>query len=196
MPILMKIDVPNFEPLTEIIRADLYRHRGRTDWEEFLRITFTSACFHVIVLMRCRDFFNGWRVIGAVSDLVFAWASSRRAIEIPQSVRIGPGFIILHAGSLTVNKGATIGRNCTVVNHATIGGVFRGDRMGAPTIGDHVYLGSYACVFGRVVVGRNVLVAAHAVVTADVENDAVVGGAPARVLNRDGAGVYVGNRVG
>lgn len=93
-----------------------------------------------------------------------------------------------------MSKGTKIGRNCTVTNHASVGGVFRGSRIGSPTLGDNVYLGAYSCVFGRVSVGNNVLVTAHSVVTDDVADNAAVGGAPARVLDAEGAGCYVGNR--
>ncbi len=182
------------EKLAAIVRSDLFRHRGRTGWQEFWRVVFTSSCFHVIVLLRVRDHFQGKRVIGPVSALVFAWFSSRRAIEIPRSTEIGPGLILLHAGSFSVNKGTRIGRNCTVTNHASLGGVFRGKRIGSPTLGDNVYLGAYSCVFGRVNVGSNVLVTAQSVVTRDVADDSVVGGTPARVLSSDGTDGYVNHR--
>jgi serine O-acetyltransferase len=186
----------SFEELKVVVRADLFRHRGRTGWREFRHVFFTSACFHVIVLLRVRDFCDGRRVIGPLSAWAFAWCSSRRAIEIPRAVVIGPGFVLLHAGSFSVVKGTRIGRNCTVTNHASIGVVFRGEHEGVPTIGDDVYLGAYSCVFGRISVGNDVLVTAHAVVTRDVPDRAVVGGAPARVLGNDGAGIYVKHRVG
>ncbi len=184
------------EALRSVIRADLFRHRGRTGWREFCHVLTTSACFHVIVLMRAREHLQNVRLVGPVCAFLFAWFSSRRAIEIPRGVEIGPGFIILHAGSFSVVKGTRIGRNCTVTNHASLGVVFIGDRAGVPTLGDNVYLGAYSCVFGRVTVGSDVLVAAHGVVTRDVPGGSIVGGAPAKVLSGEGPGIYIQNRVG
>ena len=47
-----------------------------------------------------------------------------------------------------------------------------------PTIGDYVFLGPGAKIFGKIVVGDNVMVGANAVVNKDVASDMVVFGNP------------------
>ena len=57
------------------------------------------------------------------------------------------------------------------------------------TLGDDVWIGTGAVIVGPVAIGDRAIVAARAVVTADVPPDAVVAGAPARVVRQgDSAG--------
>lgn len=59
-------------------------------------------------------------------------------------------------------------------------------RIGGRTIiGDLCFVGPNAVVHPGVRIGRNVRVAANAVVTRDVESDVVIAGMPARIVRRD-----------
>jgi serine O-acetyltransferase len=117
----------------------------------------------------------------------------RLGIGIPCTTRIGPGLFIGHFGAIVVNELAELGSNVNLSQQITIGQVNRGSRIGVPTIGHHVYIAPGAKIVGNVKVGNRVAIGANAVVTKDVENDAVVGGVPARVLSHDGVEGYVDN---
>ena len=47
-------------------------------------------------------------------------------------------------------------------------------RAGVPTIGDNVYLGPGARVFGKISIGNNVKIGANAVVYKDIPDNAIV----------------------
>ena len=70
-------------------------------------------------------------------------------------------------------------------------GVIRGERAGIPTVGDNVYIGPGAKMFGKIVIGNNVAIGANAVVTRDVPENAVVVGIPARVISFEGSKGYI-----
>jgi serine O-acetyltransferase len=112
-------------------------------------------------------------------------------ISIPFTTRIGPGFYIGHFGGIVVSDGAEIGRNCNISQGVTIGASNRGQRAGAPVIGDNVYIGPGAKVIGGIRIGDDVAIGANAVVTHDVPSGSVVAGVPARVVSNEGSVGYI-----
>jgi serine O-acetyltransferase len=56
------------------------------------------------------------------------------------------------------------------------------ERSGSPRLGDDVFVGPGAAVFGAVELGDRVQVGANSVVTASFGDDVVIAGAPARVV--------------
>lgn len=96
--------------------------------------------------------------------------------------RIGPGLAIPHVGPIIVNKGAHIGKNCTI--HV---GVNIGTKAGfanlAPKIGNNVYIGPGAKIFGDIVVADNIAIGANSVVNKSfLSENLAIGGIPAKVL--------------
>ena len=108
-------------------------------------------------------------------------------ILLPPACRIGAGLFIPHFGPVTVHPDAVIGENCTLHQGVVIGQAGRGERKGAPTLGDRVYVGANAVLIGRITLGDDVAVGAGAVVTKSVPSRAVVAGNPARILSYSGS---------
>lgn len=96
---------------------------------------------------------------------------------------IGPGFRIYHAGAYThVGSNVKIGQNCTFVSGVVFGNKTEEEDNRPVTVGDNCYFGNGVTVLGPVHIGNNVTIGAHAVVTKDIPDNAVVGGVPARIL--------------
>lgn len=89
----------------------------------------------------------------------FARESARLGFSIPLNV-FGPGLCILHYGSVVVSRHARIGGGCTVNSCVNIGA----HRGGAPVIGEGVYIGPGAKLFGPIEIADGVRVGANAVV--------------------------------
>lgn len=92
----------------------------------------------------------------------------------------GPGVCFCHYGTLVVNKDARIGKNCRIHVGVNIGS-FKG---GAPVIGDNVYIGPGAKIFGPITIGDNVQIGANAVVNKSFQGSCVVAGVPARIIKK------------
>ena len=106
----------------------------------------------------------------------------RLGFMVPRNV-FGPGLALAHYGSVIVNGQARVGRNCRI--HS---GVVIGELDGrAPVIGDDVYIGPGAKLFGAISVGDGAAIGANAVVTRDVPAGVAVGGIPARVISERGS---------
>ena len=85
---------------------------------------------------------------------------------------------IIHPYNVTINSAVKIGKNFTILKGATLGNCKRGDLLGAPTIGDNVYLGINSTVVGNVKVGNDVFIASNAFVNFDVPCHSIVIGNP------------------
>lgn len=96
---------------------------------------------------------------------------------IPKNV-FGPGLCLVHYGTIVVSNLAKVGSNCRLHPSTSIG-----DYNGAPVIGDNVYIGPGAKIYGNIKVGNNVAIGANSVVNKDIPDDVIVGGIPARILS-------------
>lgn len=110
--------------------------------------------------------------------------------EIPVGV-FGPGLCINHTEGVVVTGHAKIGSNCRLNAGVNIGefGRFNNSESStnAPVIGNNVYIGPGAKLFGAITVGDNVAIGANAVVNKDVPSGATVVGIPGRVLENKGS---------
>ena len=120
---------------------------------------------------------------------------NRHGLEISDEVTIGKGLYLGHAYNITINKKAVIGQNCNIGKGALIGGENRGKRMGAPQIGDDVWIGINAAAVGKVVIGNDVMIAPNSFVNRDVPDHSVVYGNPCVIKPHENAtGNYINNR--
>ncbi len=99
---------------------------------------------------------------------------SKWGIEISKGAEIGEGFYIGHFGGITISPLAKIGKNVNISQQVTIGESGQGERRGAPTIGDDVYIGAGAKLIGKITIGNNAKIGANAVIHKDIPENAVV----------------------
>ena len=119
-----------------------------------------------------------WRF---VLEVVNHRLATRLGFTIPKNV-FGPGLHIVHYGTIVVHPDARVGRNCRLHPSTSIG-----DYNGVPRLGDNVYIGPGAKIYGPVTLGDNVAVGANAVVNKSFGSNVTLGGVPARIIAEKGA---------
>ena len=119
-----------------------------------------------------------WRF---VLEVVNHRLATRLGFTIPKNV-FGPGLHIVHYGTIVVHPDARVGRNCRLHPSTSIG-----DYNGVPRLGDNVYIGPGAKIYGPVTLGDNVAVGANAVVNKSFGSNVTLGGVPARIVAEKGA---------
>lgn len=104
--------------------------------------------------------------------------SVKLGFSIPINV-LGPGLSLPHRGNIIINSKTKIGENCRI--HACVNiGAHRGK---APKIGNNVYIGPGAIIFGDIEIANNVSIGANATVNKSIlEPNTVVAGTPAKVV--------------
>jgi serine O-acetyltransferase len=101
----------------------------------------------------------------------------RLGFSIPKNI-FGPGLSIVHYGMVIVSSKAAVGSNCRLHQ-----GTCLGEYNGAPRIGNNVYIGPGAKIFGNITIGNNVAIGANAVVNKDIPDNVTVGGVPAEIIS-------------
>lgn len=109
---------------------------------------------------------------------------------------IDKGFYISHFGTIVVSNGAVIGKNCNISHGVTIGVTRRGERTGAPRIGNEVWMGTNSIMVGNINIGNNVLIGPGAYVNFDVPDNSVVLGNPGIIKPSVNATLgYINNKI-
>ena len=108
--------------------------------------------------------------------------SQRTGWEIPPNT-FGPGLLVVHRGTVVVSPKARIGENCRVHVCVNIGD-WNG---GSPHLGDNVYIGPGAKIFGDIEIASNIAIGANAVVNKSfLESGISIAGVPAVKISDKG----------
>lgn len=123
--------------------------------------------YQAVVLHRVAHWFKS-RGIPVLGPLIARWNQFLTGVDIAPAARIGPGLRIAHGTGIVVGNGVVIGRDCLLMQNVTLGAPTTARIEDMPTIGDRCVLGAGCAVIGRVTIGDDCFVAAHALVTVDV----------------------------
>lgn len=113
--------------------------------------------------------------------------------DISYRTQIGKGFYIGHFGGIVIHGDTVIGDNCNISQGITFGVSNYGQNKGVPTIGNNVFVGPGACVFGNIIIGDHVTIGANAVVTKSVSSHFSVISPEAIVIEKDLSPFYIHN---
>jgi serine O-acetyltransferase len=122
------------------------------------------------------------RLLAILVKLARQWLPPLAFLDI-SSPEIGPGLVVSH-GFGTILNAKRIGQNFWVHHQVTIGWDQPAKDGGHPTIGDDVFVGAGAKIFGSITVGDGARIGANAVVMRDVPAGATAVGVPAKIIER------------
>jgi serine O-acetyltransferase len=101
---------------------------------------------------------------------------------IPPNV-FGPGLNIGHPGTIVINPAAKVGNNCRIHVCVTIA-TKAGFTDEAPRIGNNVYIGPGAKIFGPIEISDNIVIGANSVVIKSfLEPGITIAGVPAKKIS-------------
>lgn len=165
------------------------RMRGRKK-SRFYGFKNDAEIIKYTLLMRKVEYYNNCtkgifnKIITTYLKYLYKRKSIRYGFSIPINT-FGPGVIIKHRGTIVINKDCKIGENCIINVDVNIG-TNMGKANEAPTIGNNVFIGPGAKLFGKIKIGDNVAIGANSVVNKDVPSNCTVAGVPFKIVNNKG----------
>ena len=99
----------------------------------------------------------------------------------------GKGLNLAHVGTVVINAGARIGNYCRIHVDVNIG-TSAGSGSEAPKIGNNVYIGPGAKLFGSITIADRIAIGANAVVNKDFLTPGItIAGVPAKQISNKGS---------
>lgn len=144
-------------------------------WMDCVRFQYRLRKIEYLNNVRRNNLFC--RIYQVYLELLNHRLALKLGFSIPKNV-FGPGLCLVHYGTIVVSPKAIVGENCRIHPSTSIGFY-----NGAPTIGNNVYIGPGAKLFGQITIGDNVTIGANAVVNRNVPNNVTVGGIPAKIIS-------------
>ena len=122
-----------------------------------------------------------------IARIISQFSRFLTGIEIHPGAKIGKNLFIDHGMGVVIGETSEIGDNVTIYHMVTLGGISPSINSNNqrnikrhPTLMDNVVVGSGAQILGPVIVGKNSKIGANAVITKNVEENAVMIGIPAK----------------
>lgn len=168
------------------LRADLFRYEADLSYTAFKK-SFRNTGFHFTLFLRLSWSLSKYALVGMYARWMYRKLSFKYGYQIPRKTRIAGGMRISHYGPLLINSNTVVGANSYFSHNITIGETKRGDKKGAPVLGERVWLGPGVVIVGKITIGDNVLIAPNTYVNMDVPSNCLVIGNPAKIIPQSDA---------
>lgn len=173
------------------LRSDLYQSDMMNKSRLILRLT--DRRYHFYKSLRLTEYYLNCKKNNLMTKIIVfrhRRLCDRYGWTIPPNT-FEEGLSIVHVGTIVVNGRARIGKNCRIHVGVNIGYAPSHGYDGTPIIGDNVYIGPGAKLFGPIKIGNNVAIGANAVVNKSFSSNCSIGGIPAKVLSNKGSFGYI-----
>jgi serine acetyltransferase len=176
----------------QLARADLRRYldqNATSVWSKFDAVCRNEGLQAILVYRFGRMLTSKQKHVLLWPLLAVGWGAYALAallmrrgyeIEVSLSADTGAGFWIGHFGGIEVIN-CRLAERCSVGQQTKVG---RAEQLDGPQIGDSVWIGAHAKIFGPVKVGAHATIAPGVCVTKDVPGNSLIVGAPGRIVSR------------
>ena len=150
----------------------------------YVKTFFKPTSKFLLLLRTCEYYLNTNKIsllYYVVKFLKFK-LSTKLGFSIPENVA-DEGLQLPHYGTIVINKGARLGKRCRV--HACVNIGASGGSLEAPQIGDMVYIGPGAKIYGNIRIENRIAISANSVVNRSFLNsDRMIAGVPAAEIKK------------
>jgi serine O-acetyltransferase len=178
---LIKSDLSRFEQ-TFALRGQQYSKR-RVLWESLL----FKAGFQAVLMYRI----SHWLFLKR--RVYLAWFLVRLNLaltgaEIEFNAHIGSRLFIAHPSGIVIGRGTVIGSGVTIFHGVSfIVKSWHPDEIKKfPRAGDNCFFFANSIIIGDITIGNNCVIAAHAVITSNMEDGSLAVGMPATIYPKKG----------
>ena len=137
--------------------------------------------------LRKVEYYNNCKLNSILGRIIFNYYKikfRRQSLKLGFSIPInvfGPGLSIVHYGTIVINSATKVGANCRIHACTNIGA--SGGSSKAPQIGDNVYIGPGAKIYGNITIGNNIAIGANTVIHKSFdEDDIMIAGNPGKKI--------------
>jgi len=167
-----------FKECVETITCDLRSRKQKFNLMTLIKDPI--ARFHAY--LRLTEYFSGSKLVPLyyLCKWRFLTLSCRLGFSIPEGT-LGKGVYLPHYGTIIVNSRSFVG-DYSILNAGVVIGRHPSSKDKVPKLGQGVYLGPGAKVFGDITIRDGSAIGANSVVTCDVPARELWVGSPARLL--------------
>lgn len=181
------IMITSKQEFLEYLKADLTSYGGGIYKKpSLLQRIFSKPIRFIYTLRKCEFYKNTNHPLAKLYLIKLRFLEEKMGYTIPINV-LGKGSIIVHLGTVIINPAAKIGEYCRI--HAGVNiGTSAGAKRSAPIIGNYVYIGPGAKLFGNIFIANRCAIGANSVVNKNfLEEGKTIAGIPAKVVSNKGS---------
>jgi len=122
-------------------------------------------------------------IVEKIAKYIYAYKWKRKSIQLGFTIPVGvfgKGLFIVHRGTIVIHSHVRIGENCCINAGVNIG-TKAGFVSKVPKIGNNVYIGPGAKIYGDITIADGCAIGANAVVTKSfLKPNSIIVGVPAK----------------
>lgn len=182
--------IKNKEDLIHYIEQDRLMNgacKKRSFKESILEFILPDSILSYLRILRYAEYYNNTNsTLSVFLKYIYRYRLMIVSRKLGFQISIntcGAGLSLQHFGPIIINSKAKIGENCRIHTCVNIGAT-NGSKK-APIIGDNVYIGPSAVIFGDIKIADNITIGANATVNKSFpESNVTIAGTPAKIIKQ------------